>query len=381
MVPIFLCGAPRSGTTLLHNLFDGTDEYLSIPVENQLIDKYYYWKSIDESFLPIYFMRHYEDSIDNRILFEQGNSLYFKDRRKKRFKVKDAPVFGSSKEEVSNFFTTFVNELKADTKNYCLEHFLNAYITAFKTLFGNSNQQPFVILRRNLFNEFFALTLKEKYPDAKFIHIVRDPRTRYLSCKARALRRGITPSSRIRNKHKMNFTIYTHTVSSLSYRLAIKNKRIIGKDYCIIKFEDLASSRDPSMRRICTNLDLPYEKGMQLQTQYGEIVSPNSSHDDKDFEHKLKKDFDRYIHTTSRKEKAFCQMILADSAKKLGYELDDSSKLSFLNTITPFRYEDIRDYNSNRYQCYSLWRSRLHSNMLNEEKLIKQLIKGIELGI
>ena len=53
--PIFLCGAPRSGTTLLHDLFDGVHGVVSIPIENHASDKFLEFKEFGNSSLLDYF--------------------------------------------------------------------------------------------------------------------------------------------------------------------------------------------------------------------------------------------------------------------------------------------------------------------------------------
>ena len=52
-----------------------------------------------------------------------------------------------------------------------------------------------IIERRPFENEMGAILLSQVFPEAQFVHIIRDPRTRYISSKTRRVRRllGVTP--------------------------------------------------------------------------------------------------------------------------------------------------------------------------------------------
>ena len=59
--PVFICGAPRSGTTLLSNLLDGHSELLVLPSETHILQ---YFKAYQGEARKTFFLRDYLDSSD-----------------------------------------------------------------------------------------------------------------------------------------------------------------------------------------------------------------------------------------------------------------------------------------------------------------------------
>ncbi|HZQ07705.1 MAG TPA: sulfotransferase [Anaerolineae bacterium] len=97
--------------------------------------------------------------------------------------------------------------------------------------------------------ERYASTIFTAYPDAKMIHMVRDPRDRYAS----AIKRW--PSGRGQVGGGTARWLY-------SVRLAAKNQKRFPRQYKIVRYETLVTRPEETMREVCAFLDEPYDPVM-----------------------------------------------------------------------------------------------------------------------
>jgi len=102
---------------------------------------------------------------------------------------------------------------------------------------------------KSLHTEHYADRVFREFPDARIVHMVRDPRDRYASVRRRfgrdVARVGAATARWL-----------------FSIRVARRNQRRYPANYLIVRFEDLASAPEETMRRVCAFIGEEYTPAM-----------------------------------------------------------------------------------------------------------------------
>ena len=97
---------------------------------------------------------------------------------------------------------------------------------------------------KSLHTEHYAGDVLREYPEAKIIHIVRDPRDRYASLS----RRNGQQLSRVGG----GTARWLHSVQA-----AFENSKRYPDNYLLVRFEDLLTNPEKTLRSICHFIDEP----------------------------------------------------------------------------------------------------------------------------
>jgi omega-hydroxy-beta-dihydromenaquinone-9 sulfotransferase len=125
-------------------------------------------------------------------------------------------------------------------------------------------------------NIFYAEALLDMYPQARIVHMIRDPRAVMASQKQRGRRRHL-----VRNKQALTLweslrtriNYHPYTMAKLWRRAAQEARRLDGRSgFMILRFEDLLTEPERTIRRLCEHIGVPFEPSM---LDVGQI---NSSH-------------------------------------------------------------------------------------------------------
>ena len=212
----FILGRPRSGTTLLSSVLDAHSNII-VPFESSIIinlhSKYGKVKKWDE---------------------EKLSEFYFDLSQQRKFEG-----WPMNREN-----------LKADIlnspENVTYQELIKTIYLHFKSYFEKEEIQ--IIGDKNPIYSFYGEKLLKIFPDAKFIHIIRDYRDNILSIK------------------KVNFE--APVTALLAHRWKIANKKIerLGKNkpnqYFLLKYEDLVSDSEQEVKKICDFLNVTYQESM-----------------------------------------------------------------------------------------------------------------------
>lgn len=102
---------------------------------------------------------------------------------------------------------------------------------------------------KSLHTERYTEPIFGHYPGARILHMMRDPRDRYASVQTRWKRRlggtGAGMAEWLSSAH-----------------LASDNAERFADRYMVIRYEDLASNPQATMRAVCEFIDEPYDEGM-----------------------------------------------------------------------------------------------------------------------
>jgi hypothetical protein len=194
--PVFIVGVPRSGTTLLQSLLCNTDYYFPIP------ETHFFSRAALG--MPGKNLSHENKKEILRILY-----------KKSRIRI-DSQCLSNLK-----------------TKKEIFEHIVNIY--------NRDNRNTF--MEKTPRHALFHLEIKQSYPDARFICMVRDPKN--------------TISSILKiGKEKEKSAI----IFSMLYNKIVKNILAISeeKNVCVVRYEDLTDKPEKTLKNIFQFLKLQY---------------------------------------------------------------------------------------------------------------------------
>lgn len=243
----------RSGGTLISQLFDNHSQLFNYPSELILTNPKWDWsKNLNFSTIEqnihlrkFIFTQNYEKLSKGKIDYKTRNKFIFNPFIEKK-------VFKSLK----------TNDLRLN---------FNAYFTAFFNAFINYNSNNinkkkfitaflprFIMIDENI-DFFFRI-----YPNGKLINVIRDPRSWLISAK----------------KHSDAFkdTLASLELWKKSCENSIKYKNKYFKKIILIKFDDLVKNTELTMKKICLEININFEKNLLSPTFNGEFINSDSSY-------------------------------------------------------------------------------------------------------
>ncbi|WP_420630023.1 sulfotransferase family protein [Candidatus Leptofilum sp.] len=247
--PIFLLGAHKSGTSLLRSLFDGHPDLFVIPKETHLFERSGYW-------------------VD----------YYLRRRQPKEM----------SKEEIVAAFTTMIDEYNtladAQSDNVTVQRwdvsifrdqlaaanfsepaglFTAVFQAIHISLYGSPIDANKRIVEKSVEQAEFALELNQLFPDAKFIHIVRNPYANFVSLRRFKSENGYPFLKAI------IFALYN------SYYHLLRNGRLL-QNYTIIRYEDLVTEPNVIMEQLAQFAGIQFQETLLQPTVDGQAWPGNS---------------------------------------------------------------------------------------------------------
>lgn len=322
--PIFLLGAHKSGTSLLRNIFDGHSELFVIPIEAHFFQHLGYWidygirrkmprnlteKEISENFIS-WIVRN------NTFVDEKSDSV-----TKGFWDVKEFKKCINASNDVSLNI------------KYIIENYI---CSMYRSLYESNLPENFRIVEKSVDHAEFAMELKKLYPKAKFIHIVRNPYSNLVSIR--------------KYKSKNGYPFLKSIINSLynNYYFLYKNKRVIGDDYLVIKYEDLVEKTDTILKEITVFLDIEFEDILNYPTVNGNLWKGNSTSNEK---------FEGISSSRLHKwEKEICPLEINIVNKLFKFVLDeyDYKYINSKSILLPAKNENAYRYVLNRllYKYY-----------------------------
>ncbi len=239
--PIFIVGLHRTGSTLLKNMLNNNPEICMLPDELHLWT-IYPWEIDIHTFW-------YKGTIKNKKHIDDCLNFLFSKQMSGAFWKKYLVEEGITKEEI-------LEALYNKKGLTCIDIATQIFI-----IYKNK------ICKKKLWGAKYpvhiaGLKLLEKwYPNGKIIHLTRDPRAIYIS------KSNDEASRRRKKEHHYLATFYNLFLIfliSFEYRIsAIQHKKYNGRDnYILIKYEDLVSNPQSTIKEICDFLELPYTENM-----------------------------------------------------------------------------------------------------------------------
>jgi hypothetical protein len=155
--------------------------------------------------------------------------------------------------------------------------------------------------------EAYADLIFSAYPDARFIHMLRDPRDQYEAILAR------NPRARGRAGRAASRWLY-------SVRLAERNLKHYHEQFQIVRYEDLVSQPEATLRQICSFLEVEFMPEMltlENFPRFRDKQTPESRMSPLSFSY-----IGRFRTGLSRREIAFIQTYAGSKMRAYGYETE-----------------------------------------------------------
>ena len=255
--PVFICGHRKSGTTMLINLLDGASELVVYPD--------------DSGFFYLYYPRYDgPDHTDQEklermatVLVEQNLATIINDTscdaRTKEMLLAKIPAFREGM-------------LSCPLKDITTRDMLQVFIEEFRKMYYPEHSAPRGWVEKTTSSEIYALDMAALFPEAKFIHLIRDPRDNWAS-----LRSGWSARYQRFNDELNRLKQSMIERGRLGMDMAMSNEQALGKErYKVIRFEDLVVDSRPVMRELATFLGIGFSPSLLQTTVLGQTWEGNN---------------------------------------------------------------------------------------------------------
>lgn len=255
--PIFIGGHRKSGTTLIPCLFDGNDEVISLPYDTGFF--YGFYPVCNNTGLSD------EAKIELAIKYLCKNDLVDQ--------LKIAGKYNKTKNELALLEESFYDSFTKSSKTP--REALLCFVNSFKKIFFDNNKSPKAWLQKTTSSEIYAKEIFEWFPNAKFIHIIRDPRDNFASLKS-----GWEKLYSLRTNDSNELIQSMIDRGKLCMELAKLNSQRFGKQkYMVIKFEDIVTDPKKYVKKICDFVEIQYEENLLQPTVFGHHWRGNNLED------------------------------------------------------------------------------------------------------
>lgn len=166
---------------------------------------------------------------------------------------------------------------------------------------------------KSLNTERYAEAIFTAYPNARILHMIRDPRDRYASALTRwKVSRGGVGAGTVMWLASVNLARH--------YQVRYPDQ------YKIIRYETLASQPEETLREICAFIGEAYTPVMLSMTgaEMFRDEGGNSSYGQHEVGHISTRSIGRFRKVLSRRQIKFMQMIAGREMRSLGYQLDET---------------------------------------------------------
>jgi hypothetical protein len=249
--PIFILGAHKSGTSLLRSLLDGHPSLFVIPFETHIFQMASYW-------------------VDYRFRRSRPPVLELKEIKRKYTDLvnhyNNTPDPLADSDLVGKIDVSILKrELNVEVSSF-VELIILYFRSLYNCFFRNSMPDEIRVVEKSVENAEFAWDLKELFPDAMFIHILRNPYANLVALRHKLRRQW------------SGYPLIGIALASLnnSYYHLYRNRRLL-KDYKVIKYEDILNYPEETMNVVSNFLEIDFAESLVSPTSLGKPWKGNSS--------------------------------------------------------------------------------------------------------
>jgi hypothetical protein len=296
---LFICGHPKSGTSLLMTMLDSHPELIVYPEETHYFRKLLaLTSSVSRAEIP--------DLVDQHLFHVFRWNLETPPESQEGFFDRDYSSFDDK--EVSAAFRRIIASTGTSKTTV-----LAAAILAYGEVSKQLTEKTRYWVEKTPYNEFYASRIFRLWPKARCIHIVRDPRDNYAS---------------YQRKHP-EWTASQFGRSWLkSLHHGWKNQRRYGEtQYFLLRYEDLVGSTDQWIQAIVDFLDIQDDQVLRKPSRAGTAWRGNSMFGD-EFSSISSRPSGRYKDALSEDVIANLSGLLLPEIRQLGYPSEQG--------LTPF---------------------------------------------
>jgi len=292
--PIFICGHPKSGTSLLRNLLDFHPQLVVYPEESRFF----------RQFLPLA-----KDALpEERMELAKQHLIHIFQWNQENPPAHQGEFIDRNYDWIS--YPDVEANMAARIKQQGIRHLgdtLSAAVLAFSEVVSPPDADPIWWVEKTPYNEYYARQIFEWWPQARCIHVVRDPCDNYASYR------------RKQSDWAPEFFATNWLESILAGQ---KNQRVFGKErYWILRYEDLVLQPERILVQLLDFLEIEDHLALRTPTRAGLDWQGNSMFNET-FEGISASPVGRWKSELSQHEAAIIQLVARKTAKQLGYPVD-----------------------------------------------------------
>jgi protein-tyrosine sulfotransferase len=321
--PVFICGIHKSGTTLLRNLLDGHPALEVLPIESHFLQKMGFG-------IDYYFRRQTKRTVSIAEFKESTAMLIEQYNRTNNTLKSDAQLKGQF--DVAAFETYLDSHLNEQAS--LAETFL-AYRNGILISLGIKPDEQKRVVEKSVENGELATAYKRIFPQAKFLHIIRNPYSNLTSLR--------------KFKSKGGYPLLPPLVDVIKKNLfhAEKNQFLLGEDYWVIRYEDILNEPISSMNEIANFLQISYTDGMLKPTTLGRPWKGNSGFYENGFEGINNRTLSTWEKRIYPLEVFYINRFLSSQLNGMGYD-SFGEEIALHQFLRPIKGEDPKTYLLNR---------------------------------
>lgn len=289
---VFICGHPKSGTSLLRSLFDSHPQVITYPEETRFFRDYLpaaAGKALDQKL-----------ALADRMLtnvFDWNRSVPPPDQA------------GFLDRDYSHISAADVRRAMRDRIQECYRHdgdLLAAAVLAFGQVTGQLSAESTCWVEKTPYNERFAGQIFAWWPEARCVHVVRDPRDNFVSYQRKHTE--WSPES-------FGLSWARSTLAGLQHRDTFGSHR-----YWLMRYEDLVRDPEVTIRALCDFLGVADDESLRRPARGGRPWQGNSMFTDT-FDQISRAPVGRWVGQLAPDELVALEALAASPMRLLGYEL------------------------------------------------------------
>ncbi|MDH3942538.1 MAG: sulfotransferase [Anaerolineae bacterium] len=250
--PVFICGHPKSGTSLLRALLDGHPQLVVYPEESVFFRR----------FLP----RAKDAGLEEQLLLAEEYLIHIFTWNQTAPPASQAGFPDRDYSAIS--FEAVRDEMRDLLSIHPPRHtgdILSAAVFSFGKVTSQMSESTKIWVEKSPYNEHYSARIFDWWPQARCIHLVRDPRDNHLS---------------YRRKHPDWRPEFFARNWVRSTQAGLDNRARFGEDsYLILRYEDLVQSPEDVLRSVCSYMDIDFEAELTTPVRAGESWRGNSMFD------------------------------------------------------------------------------------------------------
>jgi len=246
--PIFICGHPKAGTSLLRAVFDSHPQLIVYPEETIFFRR----------FLP------QAQGLDDeaRLALADRTLIHIFEWNRQSPPPSQAGFPDRDYSAIS--YTAVRQAMRALAAQQCRHpgDILSAAVLAYGQVSGQDGPERRYWVEKSPYNEYFAAQIFEWWPQARCIHILRDPRDNFAS---------------YRRKHPAWQAEFFAANWRRSTQAGLDNLRRYGPErYLALRYEDLTQSPAEHLQRLTEFLAIDWDASLAAPTRAGSQWVGNS---------------------------------------------------------------------------------------------------------
>lgn len=327
--PIFVLGCHKSGTTLLRNLFDGHGDLFVIPTEIHFFANLGY--SVKYSFRSQKARQLSVEQIKTNFI------NWIEKRNSEGYKLGDG--FTKNRWNISVLKNYLASSNLTSTKEIS-DTFHSAL---YKSIYGTEIPGTKRIVEKSVENSEFVFEWLKLYPNAKFIHIIRNPYSNLVSLRKYISKKSSNKRSRDKFPHLRN------PINSMidSFYDLRRNKRVVD-NYLVVRYEDLVTNTISVMKKAADFINIEYDDILIVPTLFSEQWQGNSTRGEK-FEGVSNTNLENWKNEITDFEINVVNNLFEDILEEYNYEKVKPHKTSIWKKAPK---ENFVNYLLNRYLVY-----------------------------